>query len=73
MASAENIRLTSTGYSVYTGHERVDMEPPGSRQDAEEQYFRDLSDASAAGPPTARGMAAIMARYATAPATEYSP
>jgi hypothetical protein len=29
------------------------------------QYFRDLSDASTAGPPTAAETAAIMIRYAT--------
>jgi mannose-6-phosphate isomerase-like protein (cupin superfamily) len=37
------------------------------------QYFRDLRDASAAGPPTARDLDAVMARYATERSTEYAP
>jgi len=37
------------------------------------QYFRDLRDAAAAGPPTSSDVDAIMARYATEAATEYAP
>ncbi len=37
------------------------------------QYFRDLGEASAAGPPTASATAAIMARYATETSSEYAP
>lgn len=37
------------------------------------QYFRDLSNASTAGPPTAATTAPIMARYATEVSSEYAP
>ena len=37
------------------------------------QYFRELSNASTAGPPTASETAAIMARYATETSSEYAP
>lgn len=37
------------------------------------QYFRDLRDASAAGPPSAGDLEVLMARYATEPTTEYAP
>lgn len=37
------------------------------------QYFRDLSEASAAGPPSPDALATIMARYATEASTEYAP
>ena len=37
------------------------------------QYFRDLGAASAAGPLTPGGTAAIMARYATETSSEYAP
>ena len=37
------------------------------------QYFRDLSEASTAGPPTAGDTAAMMARYATETSSEYAP
>ncbi len=37
------------------------------------QYFRDLRDAAAAGPPTSSAIEAIMARYATERSTEYAP
>lgn len=37
------------------------------------QYFRDLSKASTAGPPTAAVTAPIMARYATEVSSEYAP
>ncbi len=37
------------------------------------QYFRELRDATAAGPPAAGAVEAIMARYATEVSTEYAP
>lgn len=37
------------------------------------QYFRELRDATAAGPPAASAVEAIMARYATEVSTEYTP
>jgi quercetin dioxygenase-like cupin family protein len=37
------------------------------------QYFRDLRDAGAAGPPTSSAIDALMARYATEPSNEYAP
>ncbi len=37
------------------------------------QYFRDLRDAAAAGPPTSSVIGKLMARYATEPSTEYAP
>jgi mannose-6-phosphate isomerase-like protein (cupin superfamily) len=37
------------------------------------QYFRDLRDMAAAGPPTSTDIHALMARYATEPSTQYAP
>jgi len=37
------------------------------------QYFRDLRDLAAAGPPASSDIDAVMARYATEPATKYAP
>lgn len=37
------------------------------------QYFRDMRDMAAAGPPTSTDIDALMARYATEPSTEYAP
>jgi len=37
------------------------------------QYFRDLRDVAAAGPPTSSAIGELMARYATEPSTEYAP
>jgi len=36
------------------------------------QYFRDLRDVAAAGPPTSSDIDALMARYATESSTEYA-
>ncbi len=37
------------------------------------QYFRDLRDVVAAGPPRSCDIDELMARYATEPSTEYAP
>ena len=37
------------------------------------QYFRELHDLTAAGPPTGSDLEALMARYATEISTEYAP
>jgi quercetin dioxygenase-like cupin family protein len=37
------------------------------------QYFRDIRDMAASGPPTADQLIPLMARYATEPATTYAP
>ena len=37
------------------------------------QYFRDLRDLTAAGPPAGGDLDALMARYATVTSTEYAP
>lgn len=37
------------------------------------QYFRDLRDTIAAGPPAGSDIGALMARYATESSTEYAP
>jgi len=37
------------------------------------QYFRDLRDVAAAGPPTSSDIGAAQARYATEASTEYAP
>jgi len=37
------------------------------------QYFRDLRDLTAAGPPTDSDLNTLMARYATEVSTEYAP